>query len=159
MRGHDIIVLPFPAPEKCDSCEQQCEPFLSRQGCLCWDCLPEEDRRDKDGSVSQEPRLDPQERRDLALIRERLQPNAQRCDNCHERRAASELFVITDRWICIDCRSPADCGEVKGPPETTGVSGASPVGNPPETTITEGADSHAPSNAERPPDASASEAA
>jgi hypothetical protein len=95
--------LPFSPPTECATCGRVCEPFASREGWLCWECLPLDDRCDESGKEVPEPTLDRHDRADLRRIRERLAPNAERCVVCAERRAQSELFNQGGKWVCADC--------------------------------------------------------
>ena len=103
LRGPHLVVLPF--PDTCDQCGKACEPFATVVGWPCWDCVPSEDKCDDEGSPLPEPVLDAQDLADLRLIRERLGPDAERCDACGERRAPVDIYVVNERWICEDRQS------------------------------------------------------
>jgi len=127
-RVHNVggqLVLPFPPPTACDACGQPSEPFASTWGWRCWTCLPDEERRDEDGKELAEPIVTAKDRADLTLIRDRLSPNASRCDWCRELRGADELYGVDGRWMCCDCSRRAGVRIREGRLEKTGVSGVS----------------------------------
>jgi hypothetical protein len=135
--GPHLVVLPFPAPDTCDQCGKACEPFATVVGWPCWDCVPFEYKCDEQGSPLPEPVLDAQDLADLRLIRERLGPDAERCDACGERRAPVEIYVVDGRWMCEDCQSAAARRKPVPPLENTERSEVSKGGFAPRVTISE----------------------
>ena len=133
------VQLSYPPPKECTKWGEPCEPYASREGWLCWRCLPESDRRNADGVLVPEPQLDATDLADLQEIRERLDPHAIRCSICGEPTPARELYQSSGAWVCKRCveKQEKDCPSL--PLENTGLSGQSEGRNTPGSTIDEGA--------------------
>lgn len=133
------VQLSYPPPKVCAKGGEPCEPFASREGWLCWRCLPESDRRNADGVIVPEPRLDDRDFADLQDIRERLDPHAIRCSVCGEPTPDRELYQRNGAWVCKRCVTKQEKNRPSLPLENTGLSGHSEGRNAPGSTIDEGA--------------------